>query len=204
MSPDLLVAAGRLRTVLVGGFLAGVCVFFAPLAVLALGLLAAYLNYVASDASGPLFGLERPPDAADFRAVFAPAVHAPAALAAAGVAGSVLAAVRRHLARRVDPALLAAGMRPFFPEFAVTYILLFGYVLGLAFTAGGWWQVHRLASEAPAFLLLLLCAAWLAHAVWQYCFRNVVELMASAPERDAAAALGAQRRRLRQARETHS
>src|SRR3954453_15242749 len=87
MSPDLLVAAGRLRTVLVGGFLAGVCVFFAPLAVLALGLLAAYLNYVASDASGPLFGLERPPDAADFRAGFAPAAHAPAALAAAGGGG---------------------------------------------------------------------------------------------------------------------
>jgi hypothetical protein len=48
--------------------------------------------------------------------------------------------------------------------------------------------------------LFLVCATWLAHAVWQYCFRNVIELLASASERDAAAALRAQRPALRQAR----
>ena len=39
-------------------------------------------------------------------------------------------------------------------------------------------------------------ATWLIHAVWSYSFRNIIELLASGPERDAAAALGARRRRL--------
>ena len=193
MPVDLLVAAGKLRTVLISGFVAGMCVFVAPLVVLALGLLAAYLNYVASDASSPLFGIDRPPEAAQFRAVFAPVVNAPAAVTAAGVCGALLAAVRRRLARRADPALLAAGIRPFFPEFAASYVLLFMFLVGLAFATGGGRQVHRLAGAAPVFLLFVLCATWLAHGVWQYCFRNVIELLASAPERDAAAALRARR-----------
>jgi hypothetical protein len=200
MASDLLVAAAKLRTVLVSGFLAGICVFFAPLVVLALGLLAAYLHYVASDASSPMFGLEHPPEAADFRAVFAPAINSPALLVIAGVFGSLLAAFRRLLARRADPALLAAGIRPFFPEFAASYLLLTLYTLGLAFAAGGWWQVHRLATAAPVFLLFLVCATWLVHAVWQYGFRNAIELLASPPERDAAAALRAQRPASRQVR----
>ena len=203
MSPDLLVSAAKLRTVLVSGFLAGICVFFAPLVVLALGLLAAYLHYVASDASSPMFGLERPPEAGDFRAVFAPAIHSPALLLAAGACGSVLAAFRRALARRADPAFLAAGAQPFFPEFAASYLLLALYVLGLAFAGGGWPQVHRLATAAPVFLLFLICATWLVHAIWQYCFRNVINLLASAAEREAAAALRAHlpaRRQVRHAR----
>lgn len=200
MSPDLLVAAGKLRTALVSGFVAGVCVFFAPLVVLALGLLAAYLTYVASDASSPMFGLERPPQAADFRAVFAPVVHYPLVLVAAGLVGGVLAAIRRALARRADPAFLAAGIRPFLPEFAACYVLLGVFLVGVADVSGGWQQVHRLATAAPVFLFFLVCATWLAHAVWQYCFRSVIELLASPPERDAAALLRAQRPTLRDIR----
>jgi hypothetical protein len=170
------------------------------LVVLALGLLAAYLSYVASDGSSPTFGLQRPPQAADFRAVFAPVVNAPIMLIAAGISGGVLGTVRRLLARRADPAFLAAGIRPFFPEFAACYVLLIVLLLGLAVASGGWLQLHRLVGAAPVVLLFLVCATWLAHAVWQYCFRNVIELLASASERDAAAALRAQRPALRQAR----
>ncbi|MGH2369191.1 MAG: hypothetical protein ACRDI2_13425, partial [Chloroflexota bacterium] len=82
-----------------------------------------------------------------------------------------------------------SGIRPFFPEFAFLYVLLVGLALGLALTRGGWPQVQRLLEAAPVFLLFMLCATWLAHAVWNYCFRNLLELLASGPERDAASAL---------------
>ena len=63
-STDLLVAASRERTAILSGFLAGVCVFFAPMAVLAVGLLAAYVAYLPSHGSpspsAPAFGAGRP------------------------------------------------------------------------------------------------------------------------------------------------
>jgi hypothetical protein len=186
---DLLVAASRERTVLVSGFLAGVGVFFAPLLILALGLLAAYLASSASDSAAPLFGLSRPLEAADFRAVFAPAVNQAPVLVSAGLIGAMMAQFRRWLARRADPARLAAGARPSLPEFALLYALLVGFTLGAAATWGGWVHVRRLAGAAPIFLLFMLCATWLTHAVWHYCFRNVLALLASGPERAAASAL---------------
>jgi hypothetical protein len=188
-SVDLVVAASRGRTALIAGFLAGVGVFFAPLVVLALGLLAAYLGYISSDGSTPLWRAGRPLEATDFRAVFAPAVNEFPLLLCAGLMGAALGAFRRWLAQRTDPARLAAGSRPFFPEFALLYVLLAGLTVALAFIRGGPPQVHRLLGAAPVFLLFLLCATWLAHAVWHYCFRNIVSLLASEPERDAATAL---------------
>ena len=59
-SMDLVVAAGRERMVLISGVLAGICVFFAPLLVLALGLLGAYLTNLISDGAIPVFDLARP------------------------------------------------------------------------------------------------------------------------------------------------
>jgi hypothetical protein len=191
---DLLVAAGRDRTVLLSGFLAGLCVFFAPMLVLALGLLAAYLAFVASDGTAPVFGLGRPLETSDFRAVFAPAINEAGLLVAAGALGAVLAGFRRWLARRADPAFLAAGARPFFPEFGVLYVLLVALTLVLAALHGGWVQVHRLIGAAPVFLFFMICATWLAHAVWHYCFRSILDLLASGSERAAASALGAQAR----------
>jgi|GEM_PF-3407322 len=197
---DLLVAAGRWRTVLASGFLAGVCVFFAPLLLLALGLLAAYLSYLLGDgtAGRGFLSISRPFTADDFRGVFAPAIDDAPLLVLCGLVGMLLAAVRRHLARRADPVLLAAGIRPFFPEFVVLYAVLIAGTVATAALRGGPIQIHRLMGAGPVFLLFLLCAAWLAHAVWHYCFQNVVDLLSSRQERVEAAALGA-RARLRPA-----
>jgi len=196
---DLLVAAGKLRTILASGFLAGLCVFFAPLLILALGLLAAYLSYVVGDGTTPTFGMGRPLNASDFRSVFAPAVNSPGVLAAAGLFGSALAAFRRTTLRRADPSALS-GSRPFFPEFGFSYLLLCVLLVALAYIDGGWVRLHRVIVAAPVFLVFLLCATMLAHAVWQYAFRNWLELLAGEAERDAAAALRARRPALRQAR----
>lgn len=191
VSTDLLLAAGRERTALLSGFLAGLCVFFAPMAVLAVGLLAAYLVYVASDgsAAAPVFGSGRPIEAEDFRAVFRPAVSEAPLLLCAGAIGALLAQFRRWLTMRTEPAALAAGIRPFLPEFAFLYATLVVATLALAQVRGGWPQLHRLVAAAPVYLLFMVCATWLAHAVWQYCFRNLMDLFSSSDERAAAAAL---------------
>jgi hypothetical protein len=188
-SAELLVAAGRERTVLISGLLAGMCVFFAPLVVLALGLMAGYLAYVASDGQTNVLGVGREFVAADFRSVFAPAIHEAPLLVSAGLIGAMLAQFRRWLARRADPAFLAAGIRPFFPEFAFLYALLVALTVGLAATHGGWLQLERLMGAAPVYLLFMGCATWLAHAVWNYSFRNLIDLLATAKDRDAASAL---------------
>ena len=193
---DLLVVAGRERTVLASGFLAGLCVFFAPLLILAVGLMAAYLAYVAGDGDTYLWGLARPLERRDFQAVFAPAVNEAPLLVSAGLIGGIMAQCRRWLARRADPGLLVAGIRPFFPEFALLYALLVALVLALAVTRGGWLQLHRVLGAAPVFLLFMLCATWLAHAVWHYCFRNILDLLASDRDREAAGALRGRRRHL--------
>lgn len=199
---DLLVAAARERTVVVSGLLAGACVFFAPLVMLAVALLAAYLAYILSDSHAPAWAMSQPPTAADFRAVFAPAVNEAPLLASAGLMGAMLAQFRRWLARRADPAFLAAGIRPFFPEFGVLYALLVGFALALAALRGGAPQVYRLAGAAPVFLLFMACATWLAHSVWHYCFRNILDLLATGTERNAATALGGRSRRLEAQRST--
>src|SRR6266508_6175263 len=90
-SLDLVTAVGRERTVLAAGLLAGACVFFAPLLVLALGLLAAYLADVISDGQAAIFHLARPLTSDDFRAVFAPAINEAPLLVSAGLVGVLLA-----------------------------------------------------------------------------------------------------------------
>jgi hypothetical protein len=194
---DLLVLVGRERTVLVGGFLAGLAVFFTPLVVLALGLLAAYLAYIVSDADVPLLGMNGPLTSRDFRAVFAPAVNEAPLLVSAGLVGSLLASFRRWQAKRTDPSLLAVGRRPFFPEFALLYVVLVALTLLLAATHGGGPQVRRLVFAAPVYLPFMLCVTWLAHSIWSYCFRSTMDLLASASEHDAAMALRSRARRLR-------
>lgn len=183
---DLLVAAGRERTVLISGLLAGICVFFAPLVVLAVGLMAAYLAHVASDGQATVLGVDRQFVAADFRGVFAPAIREAPLLVSAGLIGAMLAQFRRWLARRADPAFLAAGIRPFFPEFAFLYVSLVALTLGLTVTRGDWLHLERLLGAAPVYLLFMGCATWLAHAVWNYSFRNVIDLLATGKDRDAA------------------
>jgi hypothetical protein len=198
---ELLVLVGRERKVLAGGFLAGLAVFFAPLVVLALGLLAAYLAYVVSDTDVPLLGLSGTLSAKDFRAVFAPAVNEAPLLACAGLVGSLMAGFRRWQSKRMDPSFVAAGMRPFFPEFALLYGVLVVMTLLTAATHGGTPQVRRLVFAAPVYLPFMLCVTWLAHSIWSYCFRNAMDLLASASERDAATALRSRVRRLRFSRE---
>lgn len=194
---DLLTATARERTLLSSGFLAGLCVFFAPLVILACGLLTTYVFSLVQEGNNPLMGADQPLTQADFRSVFAPAVNEAPLLLSAGLLGVLLAQFRRWIYRRTDGANLVFGRRPFFPEFAVTYGLLVGLALGVAATHGGWVQVERLARGAPAFLLLMLCATWMVLAVWSYCFRNIIELFASGPERDAAAALSGRGGRFR-------
>lgn len=194
---DLLVTVARERTILSSGFLAGLCVFFAPLAILACGLLAAYVASLVNEGQGSIVGVGRPLTRADFRAVFAPAVDEAPLLLSAGLLGVLLAQFRRWLFLHAEAANLAFGRRPFFREFAFIYGLLVSLALGVAATHGGWTQVERLLRGAPAFLLLMLCATWLAQAVWSYCFRNIIELLASGPEREAAAALARPGRRLK-------
>ncbi|HVG95820.1 MAG TPA: hypothetical protein VNK05_02875 [Chloroflexota bacterium] len=196
---SLLLLAARQRTVLLSGFLAGLCVFFAPLVVLGIGLLAAYLVSVASDGSGTVFDAGRTLDRADFQGVFAPAVNHAPLLVVAGLIGALLAAFRRWLGGRAARA--GRGRRgrvelPYFREFAFLYAVMVGLVLGLALTSGGWPQALRLLNAAPAFVLLMFCATWLAQAVWSYCFGNIIELLASRGERDAAAAMRGRGRRL--------
>jgi len=199
-SLDLITAVGRERTVLISGALAGACVFFAPLLILALGLLGAYLADVVSDGEVAIFHLARPLTADDFRAVFAPAVNEAPLLVSAGLLGTVLAQFRRRQARHSDPGLLAAGIRPFFPEFLLLYVLLIGLALGMAMTQGGAVQLHRLILWAPVFLPFMLCVTWLAHSVWSYCFRSVLDLLATAADRDAATELRGRARAVRPAR----
>jgi hypothetical protein len=197
---DLIVAAGRERTVLLSGFLAGLCVFFAPLLILALGLLAAYLAYVVSDGDVSIFRLARPLSSDDFRAVFAPAINEAPLLLASGLVGGILAQVRRRHARRSDPGLLAAGIRPFFPEFLLLYALLIAITIGQAATHGGLPQIERLLAAAPVFLPFMLCVAWLAHSVWSYCFRSVLDLLAGPGDLSAATELRARARAIRRTR----
>ena len=194
---DLLLQAARERTVLLSGFLAGLCVFFAPLVVLAIGLLAAYLASVAGDGSGTVLDAGRTLDRDDFRAVFAPVVNQAPLLVSAGLVGALLAQFRRWLAGR--DARPGRGRRvgtPYFREFAFLYAVLVLLALGLAVTGGGRPQAERLLNAAPAFILLTFCATWLALAVWSYCLGNIIELLASRGERDAAAALRGRGRRL--------
>jgi hypothetical protein len=197
---DLLVAAGRERTILLAGFLAGMGVFFAPLMILGLGLLAAYLADVVSADSVPLFSLGRPLTADDFRGVFAPAVNEAPLLGGAGLLGAAVAQFRRWQARRADPALLAAGVRPYFPEFALVYALLVALAAGAALLHGGWSQLARLVNAAPVFLPFMLCATWLTLVIWGYCFRSVVDLLATRDERAAAVGLRGRVRLHRSAR----
>ena len=187
--PDVLLSAARQRTVLVAGFFAGICVFFTPLFILAVGLLATYLASQLSDGGSTPFNAGRPLTATDFRAVFAPAINHAPLLLCVGLIGATLAQVRYRQTRRVDAASLAAGVRPFFPEFALLYVLLLALTLSLAVVHGGWPQVHRLIdpNTAPVYLLFMLCATWLAHAVWHYCFNNLIDLFAGSSEREAAA-----------------
>jgi hypothetical protein len=191
VSIDLLVAASRERTAILSGFLAGVCVFFVPMAVLAVGLLAAYVAYFLSDGSpsAPAFGAGRAIEAQDFRAVFRPAITDTPLMVCAGLMGGMLAQFRRWLALRAEPAALAIGRRPFLPEFISLYVTLVAATLVLAAVRGGWPQVHRIVDAAPIFLLFMVCAAWLAHAIWQYCFRNILDLLASRQEHEAATEL---------------
>jgi hypothetical protein len=193
---DILVVAARERTVLLSGLLAGLCVFFAPLAVLAVGLLATYLASLVGEGSSVLLGAGRTLQRSDFQAVFAPAINEAPLLVSAGLVGAVLAQFRRWLYAHQDPADIIRGRRPYFRELAFLYAALVALILGLAAVRGGWVQVDRLLHAAPAFFLLMLCATWLAHAVWSYCFRNIIELLASGAERAAAAALFEGRRRL--------
>jgi hypothetical protein len=196
---SLLLLAARQRTVLLSGFLAGLCVFFAPLVVLGIGLLAAYLVSVASDGSGTVFDAGRTLDRADFQGVFAPAVNQAPLLVVAGLVGAVLAQFRRWLGGRAARPGRAGRVRlelPYFREFAFLYAVLAGLTLGLALLNGGWPQAQRLLNAAPAFILLMFCATWLAQAVWSYCFGNIIELLASRGERDAAAAMRGRGRRL--------
>ncbi|HEX2186673.1 MAG TPA: hypothetical protein VHN78_14340 [Chloroflexota bacterium] len=181
---ELLVAASRERTVLISGFLAGVCVFVTPMAILGLGLMAAYVASLLGDGDlGP--GFQR----ADFQAVFAPAVNEAPLLVTAGLLGAFLAQFRRWLARRTDRWLLRFGRRPFFPELILLYVLLVGLSLLIAGTRGGGLQLDRLRSAAPVFLLFMVGASWLIHSVWSYCFRNIIDLLANGSEHDAAADL---------------
>jgi hypothetical protein len=193
---DILVVAARERTVLLSGLLAGLCVFFAPLAVLAVGLLATYLASLVGEGSSVLLGADRSLQRADFQAVFAPAINEAPLLVSAGLVGAVLAQFRRWLYAHQDPADIIRGRRPYFRELSFLYAALVALILGLAAVRGGWVQVDRLLHAAPAFFLLMLCATWLTHAVWSYCFRNIIELLASGAERAAAAALFEGRRRL--------
>lgn len=197
---DLVVAAGRERTILVSGAVAGACVFFTPLFILALGLLAAYLAYVVSDGQIPIFALARPLTQEDFRSVFAPAINEAPLLVSATLLGGVMALVRRRLARRSDPGLLAAGIRPFFPELMAIYVMLVVLTVGMAATHGGAPQLQRLFNAAPVFLPFMLCGAWLTHSVWSYCFRSVLDLLASDADRTAATELRARARAVRAAR----
>src|SRR5262245_17381945 len=148
MGTELLVVAARERTVLLSGFLAGLGVFFAPLAVLAAGLLAAYVGSVVSDSGSFVLAPGRPLDRADFQGVFAPAVNQSPLLVSAGLMGAILAQFRRWLGLRVDRAGFARRRRPYFREFAFLYVLLTGFVLGLAAVNGGWPQVERLLRAA--------------------------------------------------------
>jgi hypothetical protein len=121
-------------------------------------------------------------------------------LVSAALVGMLLAQFRRWQARRSDPGLLAAGIRPFFPEFLLLYTLLIGLSLGLAATHGGAPQLRRLIGAAPVFLPFMLCLTWLAHSVWSYCFRSVLDLLATAADRDAATELRGRARAIRPAR----
>ena len=197
---DLVVAAGRERTILLSGVVAGACVFFTPLLVLALGLLAAYLAYVVSDGQIPVFALARPLTQDDFRSVFAPAVNEAPLLISAALLGGVMAQVRRRLARRSDPGLLAAGIRPFFPELIAVYCMLVVLSVGMAATHGGVPQLQRLLNAAPVYLPFMLCGAWLTHSVWSWSFRSVLDLLASDSDRTAATELRARARAVRQRR----
>jgi hypothetical protein len=163
---------------------------------LAVGLLATYVASVVGEESSVLLGAGRTLQRSDFQAVFAPAINEAPLLVSAGLMGAVLAQFRRWLYAHQDPAELIRGRRPYFRELAFLYAALVALMLGLAAVRGGWVQVDRLLDAAPAFFLLMLCATWLAHAVWSYCFRNTIELLASDAERAAAAALFGGRRRL--------
>ena len=196
-SLDLVVAAGRERTILISGVVAGACVFFTPLLVLGVGLLGAYLAYVISDGQVPIFALARPLTQEDFRSVFAPAVNEAPLLVSTALLGGVMAQVRRRLAKRSDPGLLAAGIRPFFPELLAVYLMLIVLSVGMAATHGGVPQLQRLVSAAPVYLPFLLCGAWLALSVWSYCFRSVLDLLASDSDRSAATELRARSRAIR-------
>ncbi|HET7769003.1 MAG TPA: hypothetical protein VFN74_09515 [Chloroflexota bacterium] len=196
-SLDLVTATARERTILISGIAAGVCVFFAPLLILGLGLLAAYLAYFISDGQVPLFALARPLSQEDFRSVFAPAVNEAPLLVSTALLGGVMALVRRRLAKRSDPGLLSAGIRPFFPELLTVYAMLVVLSVGMAATHGGAPQLQRLIYAAPVYLPFLLCAAWLALSVWSYCFRSVLDLLASDADRTAATELRARARAIR-------
>ena len=185
---------------LASGALAGVCVFFTPLLILALGLLAAYLADVISDGDVAIFSLARPLTRDDFRAVFAPAVNEAPLLLASALLGGILALLRRRQARRRDPGLLAAGIRPFFPEFLPLYVLLVAVTVAQAATHGGVPQLQRLLGSAPVFLPFMLCVTWLAHSVWGYCFRSVLDLLASPGDLTAATELRARARAIRRTR----
>ncbi|MGI8424962.1 MAG: hypothetical protein ACR2NO_12765 [Chloroflexota bacterium] len=194
---DLVVAAGRERTVLLSGVLAGACVFFTPLLILGLGLLAAYLAYVVSDGQISVFALARPLTEDDFRSVFAPAVNEAPLLAGAALSGGAMAQFRRWLARRSDPGRLAAGVRPFFPELLLVYCMLIALTIGMAATHGGTPQLRRLLDAAPVFIPFMLCGAWLALSVWSYSFRSALDLLASESDRSAATELRGRARAIR-------
>ena len=53
---------------------------------------------------------------------------------------------------------------------------------------------------ATLYLSFMFCITWIAHVVWAYCFRSVVELLATARDRAAAGELRKKARPLRRAR----
>ncbi|MAG36600.1 MAG: hypothetical protein CL878_10215 [Dehalococcoidia bacterium] len=190
---EVLATVSSQRRVLLSGGLAGFSVFVAPLALHAIAVLLAILlasviaviNYFAYL---PELARAVPVlDAGDFRSVFAPLIAEAPLLVYTVASGMALAVFRRWQNHRRALTESIHTPRPQLPILALCSVLSLGGILYFGLFRSVYpeplaWRV--IATVVP---LMTLAVAWFVLVVWQYAYRNWLDLLASPDDRRTTA-----------------
>ena len=183
----------RRRVVLCGG-LAGFSVFLAPLVLHAVAIILALLlartvaiaNYFSYRPE--LYNAAPILETSNLRSVFSPIFTESPLMIYAIASGMILGLFHRWKNRRAGIIESIYRPRPQLPLFSLVYVFTLGGLLYFGFFRSVYpeplgWQL--IATVVP---LMALAMAWFVAVVWQYSYRNWLDLLATTSERGTAAA----------------